>query len=359
MLLTESEARAAYRLAKEGYEPREAAVKAAPQPSVQRLARADATTMALPMAAGGGTLLAGGQAVGGWVLAALPVAAVVAIAGLFLLGLAEEIKFSRFVRILEENGFITLLNPLGACIGACHASSVARATTRAIPWELAEPRAIPWEWAEPRAIPWEWTVPRTIPRRRLTPDEVEKTKEKVKEETRPKPKKEPEPEKTRKRKPEPKEDPRMDPFLPRPDEERPRRRRCTVEEIEPKFGRTPCHSDFAKTFSGTRREFRVTEPDGGSVDFDAKRGENLYEVKTGYGWMTNPNLDPIWQQRRREVLEDFLEQSGAQLYIAHKCDYHLDWYFNSRSVAEYFQSLLEPPVKWKSYNCDTDSDHTW
>jgi hypothetical protein len=76
------------------------------------------------------------------------------------------------------------------------------------------------------------------------------------------------------------------------------------------------------------------------VDFDAKRGENLYEVKTGYGWMTNPNLGPIWQQRRREVLETF--SSSPALSRMSRKSATITWAgtSNSRSVAEYFQSLL-------------------
>ena len=153
----------------------------------------------------------------------------------------------------------------------------------------------------------------------------------------------------------------MDPFSPRvPDEEEPRRRRCTVEEVDPRFGRSPCHSDFAMTFSGTRREFRVTEPGGIATVFDAKRGPILYEVKTGYGWVLNQNLGPEMEQRRNEVINRFQEQAAVQLFIATRCGYELDWYFNSRSVAEFFDPLIAPmPVRWRPYNCDTDSDHTW
>jgi hypothetical protein len=122
MILTEGEARAAYELAKEGYSPREAATqKAKLQPSVQRLARSsdEAAAAVLPVVMGGGAGSA--TRLGATVLAVLPAAAIVAVTALFAAGLRNEILFSRFVRLLEENGFITLLNPLGACIGACHA----------------------------------------------------------------------------------------------------------------------------------------------------------------------------------------------------------------------------------------------
>lgn len=147
--------------------------------------------------------------------------------------------------------------------------------------------------------------------------------------------------------------------VPDPGEDERRKRKCSLEEIEPKFGRVPCHSDFAKTFSGTRREFRVTDPSGAAVDFDAKRGSILYEVKTGYGWVVNPNLSPEWRERRAQVIERFQNQAQAQLAIALRCGFELDWYFNSEAVAKYFDSLVQPPVKWKSFNCDKDSDHTW
>jgi hypothetical protein len=138
-----------------------------------------------------------------------------------------------------------------------------------------------------------------------------------------------------------------------------KKRKCNVEEVDPSFGRVPCHSDFAKTFSGTRREFLVTDPNGLAVQFDAKRGSIVYEVKTGYGWVLNPRLSPDMQRRRTQVIERFQAQAQAQLLIALKCGLELDWYFNSRAVAEYFNPLLEPPVKWKAFDCDQDSDHTW
>jgi hypothetical protein len=149
------------------------------------------------------------------------------------------------------------------------------------------------------------------------------------------------------------------PVPPRPDDDDQPRRRCTVQQVEPKFGRYPCHSDFAKTFSGTRREFLVTDPQGIGVSFDAKRGNVLYEVKTGYGWMLNQNLGPDMQRRKDEVIERFHEQAAYQVMVATRCGYELDWYFNSESVAKFFESLLEPPVRWKIFDCDKDSDHTW
>jgi hypothetical protein len=133
----------------------------------------------------------------------------------------------------------------------------------------------------------------------------------------------PQREKTRKKKPEPKDDPRMDPFLPRAEEKRP--------------------AAGAGRLSGLRRE----------AGREPLRGQDRLRLDD------QPESRSDLATAAKRSPRDFLEQSGAQLYIAHKCDYHLDWYFNSRSVAEYFQSLVEPPVKWKSYNCDTDSDHTW
>ena len=134
---------------------------------------------------------------------------------------------------------------------------------------------------------------------------------------------------------------------------------CQVEQVAPKFGRYPCHSDFAKTFSGTRREFQVTAPEGISKSFDAKWGNMLYEVKTGYGWMLNPNLSPHMQRRKEKVIDHFSSQSQMQLLVSTRCGYELNWYFNSESVAKYFQSLVEPPVEFKEFDCDKDSDHTW
>src|ERR1019366_6322851 len=195
-----------------------------------------------------------------------------------------------------------LLNPLGACIGACHAAAATTSLMEPVSPLVPEPLG-------PRFPPFE-----------------------------PEPRPAPEPE--ARLEPEPRPEERMDPFSPRvPDEEEPRRRRCTVEEVDPRFGRSPCHSDFAMTFSGTRREFRVTEPGGIATVFDAKQGPILYEVKTGYGWVLNQNLGPEMEQRRNEVINRFQEQAGVQLFIATRCGYELDWYFNSRSVAEFFDPL--------------------
>ena len=118
-------------------------------------------------------------------------------------------------------------------------------------------------------------------------------------------------------------------------------------------------SKRAKSFSGTRREFRVTNPQGIWIDFDAKRGEVVYEVKTGYEWMLNRNLGPDMQRRRAQVIDRFHEQADWQFAIATQCGYMLDWYFNTKKVAEFFDPLLEPPVKYKTFDCDKDSDHTW
>jgi hypothetical protein len=137
-------------------------------------------------------------------------------------------------------------------------------------------------------------------------------------------------------------------------------RKCRAEWIEPKFGRYPCHSDYAKLFSGTRLEYRVTTPQGLSADFDAVRGDVLIEVKTGYEWMLNRNLGPDMQERRRQTMDRFMEQSIRQLLIGMECDYDVVWYFNSRPLAEMMaMELPHVEVRWRPFNCDTDSDGTW
>jgi hypothetical protein len=179
MILTEGEARAAYKLAKEGYSPREAAQKARPTSPVQRLARAPdvgAFAETLPLTAGGGAGIGTGlRAVGARVLAVLPAAALAAVAALFLIDLIDEVRFGRFVNILEENWFITLLNPFGACIGACHYLSGSRAVPQTITWEPIVPRTIPWEFNVPKPQPKEgpettWH-PFPVPAPRPEPDE--------------------------------------------------------------------------------------------------------------------------------------------------------------------------------------------
>lgn len=329
-VLTEEEARAAYQLMRDGYSPREAASKTSNSHRSTAVLARQATAVALPQVAPLAPAIgAAALAVGKFVVAALPAAAVVAIGALLIADLVEEVRFSRFVNTLELYGFFVLLNPLGCAIGACHRTAPARTSPREFDW----PETVPLD-------PW---------RSRITPDQL-KELERLQQEQAPKPNPEPQPKPT----------PRVFPNPPTvPDEEEPRRRRCTVEEVAPKFGRHPCHSDFAKTFSGTRREFQVTDPQGIFVTFDAKRGETLFEVKTGYEWMLNPNLGPEMQERRARVLEGFQEQAAWQLMVATRCGYKLDWYFNSKRVAQHLESLVEPPVKWKKYNCKVDSDHTW
>jgi hypothetical protein len=138
---------------------------------------------------------------------------------------------------------------------------------------------------------------------------------------------------------------------------------CRIESIAMQFGRVPCHADFARTFSGVRREFRVKPPDAAPVDFDARdRAGTLYEVKTGYGWLTNPNLRSPWRERRAAVIERFQEQAMNQHIVAERCGYPLVWYFNQPSVAEYFNRELLLPwvdVRGRAFHCQRDSDHTW
>ncbi|WP_158569246.1 eCIS core domain-containing protein [Chitinophaga silvisoli] len=137
-------------------------------------------------------------------------------------------------------------------------------------------------------------------------------------------------------------------------------RRCRTEWIESKFGRYPCHSDYAKLFSGTRLEYRVTTQQGLSADFDAIRGDVLYEVKTGYEWMLNKNLGTKMQDRKRQTLARFWAQSINQMQIAMECGYDLEWYFNSKPLAEMMkEELPHVDVKWRPYNCKVDSDDKW
>jgi hypothetical protein len=154
LILTEQEASAAYELAKEGYSPREAASEITrSQQSVQKLARAPVTSTAAPWVAGEGTTVATGLIeVGKTVIKRIPAVAVTA---LFAASVTEEVRLSLFIDILEENGFVVLLNPLGACIRGCHSSAPrARTLPRDFDWsetfELSEPEPV--DWTEP--TPW-------------------------------------------------------------------------------------------------------------------------------------------------------------------------------------------------------------
>ena len=149
------------------------------------------------------------------------------------------------------------------------------------------------------------------------------------------------------------------PFL-RPDKEpEPEHdeRGCTVVPIAMKFGRYPCHADFARSISGQSREFRVTTPEGDSVDIDAiDRAGNLYEVKTGYSWLWSrrPDLQPRIEQIRHR----FIDQAILQELVASRCGRKLTWVFNERSAARYFNEVqpIPPPVVHRPFDCDHDSD---
>ena len=132
---------------------------------------------------------------------------------------------------------------------------------------------------------------------------------------------------------------------------------CTYQPIAMKFGHYPCHADYARSLSGQSREFQVTEPGGVSQDFDAMdQAGNLYEVKTGYGWLwsTRPDL----QARIEARSAGFVDQSVSQQYVANRCGRSLIWFFNDRSAARYFteRQPIEPPVRYREFVCGVDSD---
>jgi hypothetical protein len=130
---------------------------------------------------------------------------------------------------------------------------------------------------------------------------------------------------------------------------------CRYEPIAMKFGRYPCHADFAASLSGDRREFRVTTPEGLSVDFDAMdHGRTLYEVKTGYGWLLSSH--PAMQDRISATRDRFIAQSVEQTIVAERCGRPLRWYFNNEAVALDFEGRIQPPVIYRPFRCDVDSD---
>ena len=131
---------------------------------------------------------------------------------------------------------------------------------------------------------------------------------------------------------------------------------CLFEPIAQQYGRYPCHGDFASELSGTRREVRVTTPEGTERDFDAiDWSGTLYEVKTGYRWL--PFLNPD-DTRRQDIINRFINQSTIQFYIANRCNCPLIWYFNEEVVADLFTEHvpLPPPIHFREFECNQDSD---
>lgn len=232
---------------------------------------------------------------------AIPVALGVYVAA----SIYDLINYGAFQNMLTRQGYIILPSPLGVCIGNCH-----------------QPKA-------PQPSPWlsgpDLLTPTT--RQPLTPFD---------------------------RYPFPFPNP-----SPWPEDED-KKNGCRSRWIEPKFGRYPCHSDYAKLFSGTRLEYQVTAPDGLTADFDAVRGDMLIEVKTGYEWLLNKHLSPEMQARKKQVISRFMDQSIRQFLIAAECGYDVEWYFNSKPVADMMRDELpHVEVKWRAFNCDKDSDFTW
>jgi hypothetical protein len=217
------------------------------------------------------------------------------------------ISYSAFQNELAAQGYIILPSPLQVCIGNCHQPKAQQPS----PWLLGPvnpPFGQPFN-PLPQSFPQPWpeTLPQSWPR-----------------------------------------------------EEDKRKNKCKTNWVAPQFGRYPCHSDFAKLFNGTRLEYQVTTPYGLTADFDSVRGDVLIEVKTGYQWLLNKNLSSEMQARRILVIERFMEQSIRQRQIAESCNYKLEWYFNSKAVAEAMQLILPHiEVKWRPYDCKKDSDHTW
>jgi hypothetical protein len=130
-----------------------------------------------------------------------------------------------------------------------------------------------------------------------------------------------------------------------------------------KFGRYPCHKDYARSFSGKNREFRVTTPEGDYADFDAMdRSGALYEVKTGYQLIPLQPDNPI----SKNNIEKFLDQAVKQFYVAARCGRRLEWHFNNEPVADFFgkegadpskvKQPLPAPVYYTPFKCGKDSD---
>ena len=141
-----------------------------------------------------------------------------------------------------------------------------------------------------------------------------------------------------------------------------KRRGCIYESVGQQFGRYPCHAAYATHLSGVSREFRITSPDGESVDFDAMdHGQTLYEVKTGYRGVVF-SKDPIYQN---SIASAFWMQAERQMHVASSCRHKLKWYFNDPYAAsffgaknapypQYFHAPMPVEVWYEPFDCDVD-----
>ena len=141
-----------------------------------------------------------------------------------------------------------------------------------------------------------------------------------------------------------------------------KRRGCIYESVGQQFGRYPCHAAYATHLSGVSREFRITSPDGESVDFDAMdHGQTLYEVKTGYRGVVF-SKDPIYQN---SIASAFWMQAERQMHVAGSCRHKLKWYFNDPYAAsffgaknapypQYFHAPMPVEVWYEPFDCDVD-----
>lgn len=243
----------------------------------------------------------GGATVAGASIAT--VAIPVALGAYIVVSVFDLFSYASFQTALIQQGFIILPSPLAVCIGNCHQPTAAKPD----PW-LNDPQLGPGAGRTP------------FPRLGPLPF------------------------------------PRLSPYP----EDEDRRNGCVGRPIEAKFGRYPCHSDYATSLSGTRLEYQVTSRSGLTADFDGRRGDTLIEVKTGFDWLLNRHLSPDMDRRRTQIIARFLEQSIRQWEIAEECGYHLNWYFNRKAVADLMTVLLPHiNVIYKGFDCDTDSDRTW
>ncbi|MFI5177524.1 MAG: DUF4157 domain-containing protein [Vicinamibacterales bacterium] len=142
--------------------------------------------------------------------------------------------------------------------------------------------------------------------------------------------------------------------LPRPDidVDEDTGRRCRSMAVAQR-GANNCHDQFATSVSGVSREWGVETPEGLYADFDALGQDRvLYEIKTGYRFLLNTS--PATYQLRERTIHNFINQSANQLAVATRCGYPLVWVFNDRTVADFVDGFIEPPVTSRPFDCDLD-----
>lgn len=106
---------------------------------------------------------------------------------------------------------------------------------------------------------------------------------------------------------------------------------CSSSNVK-RLGGNQVHDAYATRVTGSPFDFLVKTPNGEKVNFDGRVGDtrDVWEVKTGYAWLLNPEKKSLAD---RKVLE-FDQQKNGQLQVAIFCGFNLHWAVQDKKAAD-------------------------